>query len=97
MVLAEGSTPEEAVNLSLITRPLREGGLGGVDSARLDWDFRPEGRNMKLQKHHRLTSTNSLAQLEEEKRTEDVCPGFTVSKINISALKHYIKKIYLLA
>lgn len=42
MVLAEGSTPDEAVNLSLITRPLLDGGLGGVERARLDWDFKPE-------------------------------------------------------
>lgn len=41
MVLVEGSTPDEAVNLSLITRPLLEGGRGGVESARLDWDFKP--------------------------------------------------------
>ncbi len=45
MVLAEGSTPDEAVNLSLITRPLLDGGRGGVDRARLDWDFKPDGRN----------------------------------------------------
>lgn len=57
MVLAEGSAPDEVVNLSLITRPLREGGLGGVDRARLDWDFKPEGRNRKMQKHHRSMST----------------------------------------
>ncbi len=44
MVLAEGSTPDEAVNLSLITRPLLEGGRGGVERARLDWDFKPDGR-----------------------------------------------------
>lgn len=43
MVLVEGSTPDEAENLSLITRPLLEGGRGGVESARLDWDFKPNG------------------------------------------------------
>lgn len=42
MVLAEGSTPDDADNLSLITRPLLDGGLGGVERARLDWDFKPE-------------------------------------------------------
>lgn len=43
MVFAEGSTPEEAVSLSLITRPLLDGGLGGVERARLDCDFKPVG------------------------------------------------------
>lgn len=42
MVLADGSTPDEAVNLSLITRPLLDGGRGGVERARLDWDFKPD-------------------------------------------------------
>lgn len=44
MVLAEGSTLDEAVNLSLMTRPLLDGGRGGVERARFDWDFKPEGR-----------------------------------------------------
>ena len=44
IVLAEGSTPDEAVNLSLNTRPLLEGGRGGVERALLDWDFKPGGR-----------------------------------------------------
>lgn len=45
MVLAEGSTPEEAVNLSLMTRPLLDGGRGGVERARFDWDFKPNNRH----------------------------------------------------
>lgn len=49
MVLAEGSTPGEAVNLSLITRPLLEGGRGGVERARLDWDFKPDGRERQYE------------------------------------------------
>lgn len=48
MVLAEGSTPDEAVNLSLITRPLLDGGRGGVERARLDWDFKPESGNTTI-------------------------------------------------
>lgn len=50
MVLAEGSTPDEAVNLSLITRPLLDGGRGGVERARLDWDFKPD-ETQKTWKH----------------------------------------------
>jgi hypothetical protein len=41
MVLLEGSEEEEAASLSVITRPLLEGGRGGVDRALLDWDFKP--------------------------------------------------------
>lgn len=59
MVLVEGSTPDEAVNLSLITRPLLEGGRGGVESARLDWDFKPNGVDKRgVKKHHRPVSFN---------------------------------------
>ena len=42
MVLLEGSEEEEAASLSVITRPLLEGGRGGGNRALLDWDFRPE-------------------------------------------------------
>lgn len=66
MVLAEGSTPDDAVNLSLITRPLREGGLGGVDRARLDWDFKPGGRHGRVQTHHSKSSTIHQSQLENK-------------------------------
>ena len=48
MVFAEGSTPDDAVNLSLITRPLLDGGRGGVERARLDCDFKPDDRD----RHH---------------------------------------------
>lgn len=61
MVLVEGSTPDEAVNLSLITRPLLEGGRGGVESARLDWDFKPNVIDKReIKKHHRPVSFNLL-------------------------------------
>ncbi len=36
MVLADGSTPEDAASLSLRTRPRRDGGRGGVDKALFD-------------------------------------------------------------
>lgn len=51
MVLADGSTPEEAASLSLRTRPRRDGGRGGVDKALFDWDFRPETNHEDEMQH----------------------------------------------
>lgn len=81
MVLAEGSTPDEAVSLSLMTRPRRDGGRGGVERARLDWDFKPDGRdgqgsvrvqlccNQKEKKEKARESVTRLKQIKISKST----------------------------
>ena len=76
MVLAEGSTPEEAVSLSLITRPLREGGRGGVDSALLDWDFRPGRTHTHTHTENSVYKIHSFDTLDRPHSIQvDICFG----------------------
>lgn len=46
ILLAVSAAEEELPILSGTVLPLRDGGRGGVtDTARLDWDFSPKGKN----------------------------------------------------